>query len=380
MSALKPCLDTRRFLQDGTAPVKIKLSHNGKTAYIGTGIYVQPEQWNGFEVVKHPKRAYLNERIDGIWSDLNSRLAKLSHKHRLASMPLDSVKRLLLSDEASDTLFADRFISYMNTRRASRTRAIYKATLDRMKEYDNLLMSRSFEEIDRHWIKNFDVFLSRNSPSANARNIHLRNIRAVFNDAIDDELISCYPFRRIKIKPEPTMKRSLSVEELRELFSQTPPPPYGRYLDYFKLMFLLVGINTVDLCALDKVRNGRIEYKRAKTGRLYSVKVEPEAMELICRHRGRKKLLDIMDSCSNYLNFASRYNMGLHKIMPGLSSYWARHSWATIAAELDIPKETIAAGLGHGGNTVTDIYIRFDRKKVDEANRKVIDYVLYDRK
>ena len=54
---------------------------------------------------------------------------------------------------------------------------------------------------------------------------------------------------------------------------------------------------------------------------------------------------------------------------------WALHTSATIASSLDIPKETIAAALGHGGNTVTDIYIDFDQKKVDEANRKVIDHV-----
>ena len=60
--------------------------------------------------------------------------------------------------------------------------------------------------------------------------------------------------------------------------------------------------------------------------------------------------------------------------------YWARHSWATIAAELDIPKETIAAALGHSSSTVTDIYINFDRTKIDRANRQVLDYVLYNKK
>ena len=64
---------------------------------------------------------------------------------------------------------------------------------------------------------------------------------------------------------------------------------------------------------------------------------------------------------------------------PGLSSYWARHTWASIAAGLDIPKETIAAALGHSASSVTDIYIKFDKKKIDEANRKVIDYV-FDKK
>ena len=61
-----------------------------------------------------------------------------------------------------------------------------------------------------------------------------------------------------------------------------------------------------------------------------------------------------------------------------LNIHIARHTWATIASELDIPKDTISAALGHGGNSVTDIYINFDQRKVDEANRKVLDYVLYD--
>ena len=76
-----------------------------------------------------------------------------------------------------------------------------------------------------------------------------------------------------------------------------------------------------------------------------------------------------------------RQGLGGRKIrqplFPKISQYWCRHTWATIAAELDIRKETIAAALGHGGNSVTDIYINFYMRKVDEANRRVIDYVLY---
>ena len=109
-------------------------------------------------------------------------------------------------------------------------------------------------------------------------------------------------------------------------------------------------------------------------------------------------MLDILDRYENYRNFTWRMNKNLHEIgkmelieknikgktrkiksreplFPEITTYWARHTWATIAASLDIPKETIAAALGHGGNTVTDIYIDFDQKKVDEANRKVIDFV-----
>jgi integrase len=54
---------------------------------------------------------------------------------------------------------------------------------------------------------------------------------------------------------------------------------------------------------------------------------------------------------------------------------YARHTWATLASDLDSPKDVIVAALGHGATTTTDIYIDFDRKKVDIANRKVLDYV-----
>lgn len=70
-------------------------------------------------------------------------------------------------------------------------------------------------------------------------------------------------------------------------------------------------------------------------------------------------------------------NKHLHRLQAGLTTYWARHSWATIAASLDIPKETISAALGHQlGSTITSIYIDFDQAKVDRANRQVIDYIL----
>ena len=155
--------------------------------------------------------------------------------------------------------------------------------------------------------------------------------------------------------------------------------------------FSLIGINIIDLCHIKEIRDGRIEYYRSKTNRLYSIKIEPEALEIIEKYKGKKQLLDIMDRYVDYKDYARRLNENLKAIghttigkhgkkyreplYPQLTMYWARHTWATIAASLDIPKETIAAALGHGGNTVTDIYIDFDQKKVDEANRKVIDHV-----
>ncbi len=225
------------------------------------------------------------------------------------------------------------------------------------------------------------------SPSQNARNIHFRNIRAVINAAIDDELTSHYPFRRFKIRPTPTKKRSLSVETIQRVFGaeECLEAWAVKYLDFFKLSFMLIGINVVDMCGLSEIVDGRIDYIRAKTHKPYSVKVEPEAMSIIERHRGQKGLLDFAENYTNYRHFYQNLCVGLRSIrdkmgLKELTSYWARHSWATIAASLDIQKDTIAHALGHGGNTVTDIYIDFDQRKVDEANRRVLDWVLYGRR
>lgn len=303
--------------------------------------------------------------------------------------------------------FTAFFQGFIDGKENKGTKGVYKHTLDKIRGFDPVVDSKRFEDIDLKWLSDFEDFCAKTA-CKNARNIHLRNIRAVFNNAIDYEITVAYPFRRFKIRPEATRKRSLSVKELRKLFGY-PVEPYAEiYRDMFKLIFFLVGINTVDLHSLKVItKEGRIEYKRAKTHRLYSIKVEPEAMWIIQKYQGVTGLLSISDRWSDSRNFRHQCNKALQLIgakknkggreqggspkktdknnkpqgiWPELTTYWARHTWATIAASLDIPKDTIAAALGHGGNTVTDIYIDFDQRKVDEANRRVLDYVLYDKR
>lgn len=256
-----------------------------------------------------------------------------------------------------------------------------------------------FEDINYAWLADLDKFMERSGLSQNTRRIHFANIRAAINDAYRRELTDADPFRRFRLKSEKTAKRSLPVEELRKLFDYEPEPHAVYYRDMFKLIFMLIGINTVDLYGLKEIsKEGRIEYRRAKTGRLYSIRVEPEAMALIEKYRGVSALLNIADKYKDHRYFRRDTNDALRRIgkvtrsgrggkksyeplWPDISTYWARHTWATLAAELDIPDATISLALGHAGeNRVTDIYIRRNQKKVDEANRRVLDWVLYGRR
>lgn len=410
MAKTRFVLDTRRSNPGDSTLLKIAISHKSKTAYICTGCKLLSDQWDckTMTIVNHPQAKIHNLSILGLKNQVDGFILRLTYENRMREMTAFEIKQefeALSNPEKAEkirskNLFEARFIKFMNSKSAS-TKRLYEVTYNRIvdfsKEKKFRMPSLTFEEINKDWLTQFDHFLEKTSPSVNARNIHFRNIRAVFNDTIDDEITTAYPFRRFKIRNVATRKRNLKVEDLRTLFNYPVEKCNQGYLDIFKLMFMLIGINTVDLAHLKEIKDGRVDFYRAKTHRLYSIKVEPEALEIIERNRGENWLIDILDRYKDYKDYTKRINIALKKIgevkrsglggkktfeplFPDISTYWARHSWATIAASLDIPKDVIAHALGHGNNTITDIYIDFDQNKVDEANRKVLDWVLYNKK
>lgn len=389
-------LDCRAVAHGSAAPLRLVISKASARAYLPLSVSLLPSQWDAHRqmVVAHPRKVAINNFIQTQKLAVDGIIFRLVEQGVLAGLRACQVKDRILAEiqpDAGEVRPAATpyscFVAFMEAK-SGRTRDLYEATLKRLRAFCPGFSRVSFEEVTVQWLERFDAFLAKTSPSRNARNIHLRNLRAVFNRAIDDEVTRCYPFRRFKLRPEPTQKRAMSIAELRKIATAPLPAWQQPYRDMWVLMFCLCGINVVDLCSLREVDGaGRVQYIRAKTHKPYSVKVEPEAMALIDRHRGKGQLLDMLDRCRSYRVWYQRLCRGLAAVrdslnaiddgvqIPALTSYWARHSWATCAASLDIPKETIAAALGHGGNSVTDIYIDFDRSKVDEANRRVLDWV-----
>lgn len=401
-------LDVRRPKKDGSCPIKISVSHRRQVRYIGTGLQVVPSMWDAKNKMVSEKR--INHRL------INSRLKymiALAEKTALlieeGKENCDSVADYRLAIEQAlfgtqckkkkTSDFIDTYNRFMNTK-SGKTHAAYLYTLSRLKLYVKNWESLTFGSINRSWLMNFDDWLIKQGASPNTRGIHFRNIRAVFNLAIDDEITTAYPFRKFKIPKEETEKRSLTVEQLRLLFNAEVEDWQEKYRDYFKLTFFLIGMNAVDLLGAspDNISNGRLDFRRSKTGALFSIKIEDEAMKIINKYAGERHLINEVENYSDYSEYLRHINKGLQSIgpmrregrggkkkrtplFPKLTTYWARHTWATIAADLDIPDATISLALGHAGeNRTTDIYIRRNLKKVDEANRKVIDWVLYGKR
>ena len=419
MAKISVTLDSRPK-KDGSRAVIIAFIHKRYRKQSKLGICLHPDQWdenNSKVTLKHPQHKALNLKLKSIIASVEAVIARYVGWDVDGDTIYSEIEQILFPDKVEKKKIAEAkaaeeatlAIAEKNSltevaRRCTElkkpsTRLTYERTLKHIETFIGGGQSNSLDEVNKAWLTAFDNYLAESNPSANARALHLRNLRAVFNYAIDEELTTNYPFRRFKIKTVKTEKRSLSVETLREILSYPIEEWQVIYRDMFKLSFMLMGINFADMLNLEKnaMREGRIVFNRHKTARLYSMKVEPEAMELIEKYAGESHLLSVMDARQDYLQYIRQTNNALrkigdcernglggkkthHAICPDLSTYWARHTWATISASLDIPKETIAAALGHGGNTVTDIYIDFDRRKVDEANRKVLDWVLYGKK
>ena len=344
-------------------------------------------QWDASKerVKNHPNKTFIQGCIDNKKSRISNIIINMTMKGELAKLTATQIKDKVLEalepEAKSANSFYNRFITFAETKEAKRTRQIYKVTAKRMGEYDKRIQTRTFEDITKDWLTGFDKFLICCGNSQNSRSIHFRNIRAVFNDALDNDITTAYPFRKFKIKTEQTAKRALTLEQLRGLLMMSNlEQRQQRFLDYFKLMFYLIGINIVDLCHIRGVdADGRIRYNRQKTKKLYCIKVEHEAVVLINKYKGKKYLLDILDTYSNERSFTCQFDKELKHFIPNLTSYSARHSWATMASEINIPEDVISHALGHSfstGASVTQVYIDYNMKKVDEANRKVIDYVL----
>lgn len=385
MATIKLYLDTRRAKADGTFSIRLAVNNHGETAFISLGQSVKKDEWDKKQcrIKKRPDRDFLNDYLRDRYDYYNRILMRLQmsedYRGDISARQLrDNIIREA-AGKKSATL-KDMFVRYTSREMGNKTKKNYSVTWNTIAQFDKTSETLLLDDISRDWLERYNLFLINIGNCHNTRTVRIRHIAAVFNYAIDNELTTNYPFRRLDLSIEPTKKRDLKVEELREVFSANVKEKDRKLLDAFKVMFLLIGINVHDLYNLtrDNIVDGRLEYKRLKTGKQYSILIQPEVVEIMNKYPGKDRLFSFCEHYANASSFAMVTNILLKKIRAGLTTYYARHTWATLAFKLGIPKDTISLALGHSfGVRVTGTYINADLSRVDEANRKVIDYVLY---
>lgn len=392
MASISLKLDRRRATARGLYPIQFLLSSKGKVTTIGTGVNIRPEHWNGevnkAVLPKCPNARAINESIESLFFKYTNTLRNLENDGKLVGKSVTEIKKLLVEvrSGSSKESLTDYFRRYAESRRTEKSREVYRYTLKTIQAFDNEEVP--FEKVNVIWLKAFDAHLEKQGVGINTRAIHFRNLRAVFNSAINEDLIGLeyYPFRKFKIASSRKDKEALTEEQLQRLIAYDTPYPFRRTArDLFLLSFYMCGINLVDLYHLDRLRDGRAHFVRTKTSgkniNPVSILVQPEAAEIIARYAGAEHVLRFIEERATYDTFIHQVQRALRHIakelgIEGLTFYWARYTWATLADKLGISEKEISKGLGHVDTSIAGkFYISYDWTKVDRANRTVLDYI-----
>ena len=276
----------------------------------------------------------------------------------------------------------------------------YTATMNSITQYsDEKGQATTIAEVyTRGRLKEYQEWLRQRKASWNTVSTYMRTLKAVYNRLLDDKLAGYEPklFEDVYTKVESQTKRSLTQEQAKVLMTadfSVLPGDVQRALAYCLLMFLFRGMPFIDLAYLRKqdVKGNSIVYCRHKTGRQMTVRIPHEATELLEKYCNKdpdsgylfpildEKIEDEGELYLYYLRTLAKFNRGLGRLSKILlngvkiSSYTARHTWATLAFYQGTPIGIISKALGHSSIKVTETYLRpFENEKVDMANDKLI--------
>jgi len=397
MATLKLSMDKRRPYADGRFPIIIRLTEDQKSTSISTGIRLFTLEWDyqkGKVTKNHPDSKNLNLH-------LKNKILELEKKALILQTASDTpspsrVRETLLNQRKTGEItfheFASTEIKVLRDQERFGNAKSYEAALNRLTKFtgNTLLLNK----INYTLICDFEAHLLKDGLTKNSVAVYMREIRALLNKAIKKELLdkATYPFNKYIIKGEKTVSRAITKDDLEKIRAYTlvEGSKLWHSRNILFLIFNLIGISFIDLALLtnDSIQNGRIVYRRRKTGKIYSIKITPEAERLLNYYSGESKYListfnldavsksEEIEIIHQKLKVCNKYLKNLGKLLSlpiPLTTYVARYSWANIAKASGYSKDLIAEALGHEyGNAITGIYLdSYGDEVIDGVNEKV---------
>ncbi len=247
------------------------------------------------------------------------------------------------------------------------------------------------DEVDSDLMVRYENFLKVAGVCPNTTSYYMRGLRAIYNRAVEKELtVQRYPFRHVYTGIDKTVKRAVPLNIIRQIrdLDLTLSPATDLARDVFMFSFYTRGMSFIDMAFLKKkdLQNGILSYRRQKTGQQLSIKWERPMQEIIDKYdiKDTPYLLPIIrnmevDARKQYKNAAHLVNDKLRRLgeqlglaIP-LTTYVARHGWASIARSKNIPLPIISEAMGHNSEKTTRIYLAsLDTSAVDKANSQII--------
>ena len=248
----------------------------------------------------------------------------------------------------------------------------------------------SFTKLDKDVIEQYEAYLRNRGLSRNTTSFYMRNFRSAYRTAVEEGITNdVHPFCKVYTGVDKTTKRAITIDDIRRIkyLNTSNRPALDFAKDILLFSFYTRGMSFVDMAYLRKkdIANGYITYYRKKTGQQLSVELVPDILDIISKYHNETQYLLPLILVENgterkqYRNQMMKINRNLKKIgkminlsVP-LSTYVARHAWATIARDKGISLSVISKGLGHDSEITTQIYLdSLQNSKIDKANRLIL--------
>lgn len=408
-TTIEAVLYTSKTLSNGQHPIMLRLTKNRKRKYISLHISLALQYWDA-EKCKPRRNCPDKERIEALiqqkTQELQSQVMdfKTSDKEYTLNTLVEKASRKVVRQTVGEYLngYIDRLLAEKRVGNAKTFQELRTSLTKFCRSLDFY-----FIDIDAEWLKRYEQWLRvERHYSDNSIGIRFRSLRVLYNSAITDGLIkkTDYPFDTFKVSrfKEATAKRSLTKEDIRRIMdcevrtlTKYPKPFLQLAKDLFLFSYLSCGINLTDILHIRyaDIVDGRLVFNRQKTGKLLSFQLQPAALDILDKYRQpnahlqdyvfpvlrRSVHITAQQQYGRVQRTNKRINrylklIGEHLHLPiTLTTYVARHSFATVLKRSGVSTSIISESLGHSSEKITQIYLdSFENSQIDAAMQNLL--------
>lgn len=388
----------------GQCPIVMRVVKDRKSKLITLGLKCEPSDWDDNN--NQFKRTALNyNQRNRVLLRLQEKALKIIDEFQLEDIDftLNEFERLFRGIKTNEettvySFWSEKIEDLVSAGKVGNARAYRDTKNSFFKFVKN--KGIGFKEITLVLLDKYETYLRSNNNANAGISIKMRTLRALYNDAMKKQVISLqhYPFKAYKISKlkSETVKRALNSQELKT-FKDLDTSKYPNLLDsknYFMFSFYTRGMNFIDMMKLrwEDVHSDKIIYTRSKTGKRFIIKILEPVQQILDYYRTLpnntgyvfplllKNNMTAMQIEHRKDKTLKKFNRDLkeiasvQEIKKNITSYVARHSYATYLKQNNVSTDKISESMGHADLQVTINYLKeFGDDVIDDANETLLD-------
>ena len=382
-----------KVLKNNENPLMLRVTKDRKRKYLSIGISINSNYWD-FEKNKPKKNCPHREQILKLITEKIKAYTeqiieyKSIDKEFTAKTLIEKVNNPINAKTVKEVF--DLQIKRLHDAQRLKYAEVYKRVKNSLLKFNGHL-DIYFSDIDISWLKRYEQFLLNRGLKHNTIGIRFRTLRAIYNLAIEEKIVKLkyYPFKDYKVSKlvQKTAKRAITKDKVLQVINYKGKTSYECLaIDLFAFSYLTAGINFVDISNLRQsdVIDNRLSYIRQKTKKVIAIPLQPKAFELIEKYKQSDNpyLFPILSKfhkteqqkANRRHKVIIKVNKRLKEIgkelnIPiDLTTYVARHSFATVLKRSGVSTSIISESLGHSSEKVTQIYLdSFENSQIDAA-------------